>query len=629
MKTLVLACLCLSVGGYSAQSDAAEGPAPVPKRRSVEECIQALHDKDQNVRHRATIDLAVTQSQGGAAIVPLLDVLRHDESALVRMGAALALGRIARGKPEVVSALVEAVHDRDDTVRGGAIGGLGGMGEKGKPALPTLLPLLRDPNRFLRIQAAEAIAQIDPGNVAAPSVLSGELLDRGGNELLWDLWPPVRLLLTPALTGQVEPGLQPALRACWDRIRFDREIVASRRSAAARALALVPSHNRPIVATLQAVARREDEDERVRSSARDALNTLSLLGRLDRTIGSGVSPARSAPGAATKAGGPVGIPAPLPRPTALTSAGTSLYLEASGLRFETERNGRMLPIVLRSLKDGPPAVRMDAVSLLGQLTRFWVAGRGDEPMRTVRAALRGALQDNDVGVRVTAARGLVRPVFEPGVPEKTEESALVIAAADAGLRAERTATRVLALEVLGDLGPGARAEEPAVERLLTDRNTEVRLSAAEALARIDPQTQAAAPVLAAALKDTDSQIRLRAALRLGWMGDAARGSLPALRAALKDSDALVRAGAAESIWRITDKAEEALPVLMLGLKAPDWSVRSWSSQALGRIGPAAKPAVRALEAALKDGDLLVRLAAATALLKIDPEAAARAGIKRD
>jgi len=85
-------------------------------KKSREALIKALEDEDWRVRHAVVISLGKIADPCVAG--PLAQVLKEDESPVVRAGAAEALGRI--GGSEIKRFLAGALQDKDEDVRAAA-----------------------------------------------------------------------------------------------------------------------------------------------------------------------------------------------------------------------------------------------------------------------------------------------------------------------------------------------------------------------------------------------------------------------------------------------------------------------------------------------------------------------------
>jgi HEAT repeat protein len=193
---------------------------------------------------------------------------------------------------------------------------------------------------------------------------------------------------------------------------------------------------------------------------------------------------------------------------------------------------------------------------------------------------------------------------------------------DARIRAE-------ALQDLGQLGPGARAAEPAVRRRLNDPDGFVRVYAAETLARIDPHYEVNLAVLLQGLKDDKPGVRRAAADVLGGFGGRAQSAIPAQAAALRhDKDPGVRMAVAQTLGAMAPgvtaascSSSEAVAALARAL-AEDRNecVRLLAAKSLLRFGAEAWGALPALRAALRDEKEDIAVVAADVLARFDPPA---------
>jgi HEAT repeat protein len=124
---------------------------------AVEPLIQALKDKDINVRRGAAETLGKTGD--ARAVEPLIQALK-EENEDIRRNAALALGEI--GNAKAVEPLIQALKDEDRYVRRYTAWALGGIGE---PAVESLILILKDKDNYFRSRAAETL-----GGIGEPAV---------------------------------------------------------------------------------------------------------------------------------------------------------------------------------------------------------------------------------------------------------------------------------------------------------------------------------------------------------------------------------------------------------------------------------------------------------------------------
>jgi HEAT repeat protein len=180
-------------------------------------------------------------------------------------------------------------------------------------------------------------------------------------------------------------------------------------------------------------------------------------------------------------------------------------LERTGREFqlaqaEFRRKGTEgLPVLTEILKDGTPAQRQGALTVL--------RGMGPAAKEAV-SAVYVLLADKDGMARVQAAEAVYQ------ISRETDE--LV----------------------------------PVLIQALQDDRDEVRNAAAQALGRIGPAARESVPALVLALQENQPAARAFAAKALGWMGPAAKDAVPALEEACKDPDPNVGATAVNALRRI-------------------------------------------------------------------------------
>lgn len=114
----------------------------------------------------------------------------------------------------------------------------------------------------------------------------------------------------------------------------------------------------------------------------------------------------------------------------------------------------------------------------------------------------GALRDEDLRVQAQAANALVQ-IGAPAVPSLV-----------AILEEPRSASRVSALYVLGQIGPGASGAVQILGRTLKERDPLIVRLAAVALGHIGPDARDALPLLTDLLQADHADLRISAALAL-------------------------------------------------------------------------------------------------------------------
>jgi HEAT repeat protein len=168
----------------------------------------------------------------------------------------------------------------------------------------------------------------------------------------------------------------------------------------------------------------------------------------------------------------------------------------------------------------------------------------------VLAALVSALEDESVGVRRRAARGLgdAGRAAAPALP------ALCRLLADKRIRET-------AAKTIGEIGIQDPDAMRKLEGLLDVGDLGSRFEVARALARLGHDPADLAPVFAEQLRNGESWKRDEGAEELGKIGEAARTHVADLVAALSDDHIYTRVGAAEALGNLGAVAEDALPAL--------------------------------------------------------------------
>jgi HEAT repeat protein len=156
--------------------------------------------------------------------------------------------------------------------------------------------------------------------------------------------------------------------------------------------------------------------------------------------------------------------------------------------------------------------------------------------------------------------------------------------------------RWTAAEILGQIGPEARAATPGLLAALKDTDAHIRTVAATALAEIQAPATEAVPALIAMLATED---RLTAAKSLARYGPEAKAAVPTLTELLRDRDADVRWNAARTLGGIGREAAFCVPVLVETLKDQDPAVREHAAESLGLIGTQDREVIAGLIQALK------------------------------
>lgn len=123
--------------------------------------IKMLKDRESMLRGTAALVLGEIGIEAIEAVPALIDALKDDDE-IVRWNVAQALGKIG---PNAVTALIEALNDSAIVVSVHIVEALGLIGTEAKAAIPTLKELLSNSNQELRLEAEQALKQIDAGEM--------------------------------------------------------------------------------------------------------------------------------------------------------------------------------------------------------------------------------------------------------------------------------------------------------------------------------------------------------------------------------------------------------------------------------------------------------------------------------
>ncbi len=123
--------------------------------------IDALKDKDQEVRNYACLNLASLELSEKPVAIALAAAMKDKYSA-VRHNAAVALGKLSGETKLRVTALAEGLKDQDRSVRQQVIGSLGTMGPEAKEAVPALIVAFEKVDAGDRFLVVQALGNIGP-----------------------------------------------------------------------------------------------------------------------------------------------------------------------------------------------------------------------------------------------------------------------------------------------------------------------------------------------------------------------------------------------------------------------------------------------------------------------------------
>lgn len=197
--------------------------------------------------------------KGGAAAVPVLaGLVARPDRAKPRFIALELIARLGADAADAVPELIEALDDKNPSLRGFVAMTLGRIGEAAKPALVALDARLHDRDPVVRVMAALAIWGIARDARTAKSVLLDALQSDS---------PRLRTVAAEAFSELGELAVDPLAVSLIDT---DPRV----RAAAATALGHVGPAARSTIPLLeQAVARDSSED--VRLAARQAIDRIT------------------------------------------------------------------------------------------------------------------------------------------------------------------------------------------------------------------------------------------------------------------------------------------------------------------------------------------------------------------
>ncbi|MDH4260475.1 MAG: HEAT repeat domain-containing protein, partial [Gammaproteobacteria bacterium] len=502
----------------------------------------------------ALLPPAVIASAANEAALPVLIAGLKDHDWQVRRAAARQLGEAARRDGQIVSALRTALDDLDSRVRRSAATALGQIGSGAAGATPQLIKRLRDVDPEVVRSAAQALGLI--GRRASRA-------DRGLKPLLDDSDAEMRLTAADALgrIGRDSAASSAALVALLGNPE------AQMRSAAASALGRAGEDAAETSAGLMKLL--GDDDAQVRTAAAEALGKIgnSAVPQLIASLNGGNPVYLQATVEALAQIGEPAVPALI---EALEDGRRPLLARqhlARALGRIGNGKGKVVPALLRRLKDENALVRIATVEALGNLG----SGAGAATSRLVELV---DDRDEEILVREYAITAVAR--VAPASPEV--KARLVEAVADSNARISEAAVAAL-VEMRALAGqPGGLS---ALMNQLQAGDAEQRLEAALGLADLGPYARPAVNALAFILQDeaNASGLRIAAARALGMIGPAAEPALPALNGALRSANSELNDAALIAMQRIGPQTR-AIPALMEALRNSDLGVRGSAAVAI-------------------------------------------------
>lgn len=274
---------------------------------TVDALTPLLDDSDREIRWLAANGLSNLRNHGcdlsGVSHRLLMKVRAEDPN--VRAFAASALPKCKLDADAVVSTLIPLISDADSSVRTNAVSALGQMGASARVAVPELLKnalFKRSRGGVSRINAVEAVLQIDPSNRAALSMLMDDLShpdDRRGGRHSFQEACGVVGRLGPAAPKEALETLRVSLKGKWSKrmpaaatlAQLDHHAedsvkilvaalsVPDQRGAAAKAIAMLGEKAKFAIPALLTVCNGSDPFFR-----RDVVKALREIGKEDDRV---------------------------------------------------------------------------------------------------------------------------------------------------------------------------------------------------------------------------------------------------------------------------------------------------------------------------------------------------------
>jgi HEAT repeat protein len=438
---------------------AAKALGKIGDKRALEPLIAKLKkDKDWGVRTAAAEALGVLGDT--KAVEPLIAKLRKDKTHSVQRASAEALGEI--GDNRAVEPLIATLKDKVNIVREAAAEALGKIGDEraveplivefkdsrrssirkaaatalskiGQPAVKPLIVALNDKDRIVRAEAAKVLGEIGDSRAVEPLFTAMKDPDRY-----------VKEQASNAISRMGQKAVEPLIVALKDNDSKVREVAVKSLGEIGDETAV-----EPLIVALK------DESSSVRQKAAEALGKIKDERAVDPLIVLLKSTDWQLKKIVTEALTRIGAPAVEPLIVAFNDKNGQIREEAAKILSQIGDERAVVPLIAalndknRSVqkkvkealvKIGQPAVkplvgalkdggntRKEAISILNKLS-WKPANDADKAIWFVATKkwdmcvelgepavdpLIGALQDNDVRVRESAAKTLVQLGWEP------------------------------------------------------------------------------------------------------------------------------------------------------------------------------------------------------------------------
>ncbi|NQT90763.1 MAG: HEAT repeat domain-containing protein, partial [Candidatus Omnitrophica bacterium] len=235
------------------------------EKETVKKLIEALKDKNDDVRRSAAEALGEIGSDAKSAISALTEALK-DENGDVRVYAAEALGEIGPAAKSAIPALTEALKDEGMYVRFSAAEAL----SKIKSTISPLIEALKDKDWIVRVLVAQTLGEMGPEAKDAIPALTEVLKTEALKDEDW----PVRYRAACAL-GEIGPAAKSAIPALTEALQEalkDKDWLLC--NSAARALGNIGAASKEAAPVLRRLA-EQGAPKYVRTTAAEALKKIT------------------------------------------------------------------------------------------------------------------------------------------------------------------------------------------------------------------------------------------------------------------------------------------------------------------------------------------------------------------
>ncbi len=643
------------------------GKVGAPAKTTIPVLMSLLKKNEggDNLQLGVVQGLAQFEQEGAAAALPVLEQRLKDPNPTVRLSGANAIGMFKTNGKGAQQALIAAANDSDERVQKAvqsalrsigvgsaqavesltasatsgdvserlhairALGNLGYRGDNHPNPTPVLISLLSDPERLIRIAAAEAISKVGPAaQDATPKLIQmlqdsdPEIKAAGAKGLermhtvdqeaidaitkaITDTNPAVRLSLVGALgdsmlsyrkKDQLVAVLVPLLSdpdrlvrlTAAKGLRFSGEAGGQ----ASSALSALLTQNDPEIkqAAAEALANIGSKQTGNTSAITSVFGTadVNVRRKAAEELGEEIAFGKGNLDALKTA---LNDPDPQVRINVMSGCCSQLQPEVAQLFIET-------------LKDSDPRVREKAASSLAY---------AQTSKSQVVPALIEALNANPTILSAISSLREYEQDTKPAIPRLTEL-----------LSDPRTSdqTKKEIAETLQYIGANDPQTNKALQSLTQNPNQELKNAALRALGSDASASSETIERHLISLKDANSQTRTAAIEALGNLGQGASSTIPALVTALDDEVAWVRQRASYAIGEIKgdeSKTAELLSSVLIHSKKPE--TRLAAAEALQEMKSGTPASKSALQIALKDTDAKVRASALVGLQEIGKSAA--------